>query len=497
MQTVPNVRDLLTALFKYRHIGLVAFLATVATVSVETLRKPVVYEATSLLLVKTGREHAYLPEFGDSRIYVNRDREGIIKAEMKILKSRDLAQRLVDSEGAEAVYPSLVSAASSAEEARGAVVTRLLEEITVAGFEKTDVIRVSLQHRDPQLAADVVNELVEIFKEMHLEIFSKNDASAFLEEKVRAYEILLEQTEDELETFKIEHLTLSQDQQRELLLRRRQKLVGSLEETENLIAGLEHEIASLRQDLSTLSEEIPLYTETESLRNKARTQLLELELEEQKLLGTFKETDRRVQNVRKQIRLVERFLEEHDQNVQEKEVFGKNRVYQELERGLIVSKSELRSSRAQRSSLKVQLGEIEEELKYMAALEKKLRRLDRALSTQERNYETYADKLEESRLSDEMDRHGIASISVIQRASPPAKPKGPNRRLNLAIGLFFGALVGLTLPLLVDFLRQEVSTPSAVEKRLGLPVLVTIDRKELPGGGQRPLLLPPAPGHSR
>jgi hypothetical protein len=202
-------------------------------------------------------------------------------------------------------------------------------------------------------------------------------------------------------------------------------------------------------------------------------------LEEKRLLATLHESDRRVQNVRQRIALVEGFLDERDRTASEFAVVGKNPVYEELEQDLIVARAKLASEQARLVTLEAQLGELDGDFQTMTTTENTLRRLEREREIQEQNYQTFAARLEESRLSEEMDRRKIVSLSVIEKAAPPRQSIAPNRKVKLAVGVAFGVGLGVLLCFAAHFLRQDVTTPFAVERHLGVPLLVTIDRQEM------------------
>ncbi|MDI3253876.1 MAG: polysaccharide biosynthesis tyrosine autokinase [Bacillota bacterium] len=66
------------------------------------------------------------------------------------------------------------------------------------------------------------------------------------------------------------------------------------------------------------------------------------------------------------------------------------------------------------------------------------------------------------------------AIDVIDRATQPAKPISPIKRLDLALGLFGGALVGILIALLVESLDDTLRTSEDVEAISGLPSLAVI-----------------------
>ncbi|MCB2306049.1 capsular biosynthesis protein [Clostridium estertheticum] len=67
-------------------------------------------------------------------------------------------------------------------------------------------------------------------------------------------------------------------------------------------------------------------------------------------------------------------------------------------------------------------------------------------------------------------------IQVMDKAVIPLKPISPNKKLNLAIGLFLGLMLSLGVVFLLEYMDNTIKTESDVEKYLGLPVLGVIPR---------------------
>jgi uncharacterized protein involved in exopolysaccharide biosynthesis len=82
------------------------FLVTVVGVAIATFFAPPVYETTSSLLVRFGRQFIYRSEAGrDIDDVLNRSRESIINAEIDILNSDDQQKEVIDEIGAKSFTP--------------------------------------------------------------------------------------------------------------------------------------------------------------------------------------------------------------------------------------------------------------------------------------------------------------------------------------------------------------------------------------------------------
>ncbi len=70
----------------------------------------------------------------------------------------------------------------------------------------------------------------------------------------------------------------------------------------------------------------------------------------------------------------------------------------------------------------------------------------------------------------------ISSVEVIDPAVIPKTPVKPNRKKNLALGLVLGAMLGVGLVFLLDYMDQTIKTTDDVRDKLGLSVFGIIPR---------------------
>ena len=477
-ESQASLRDFLTIMFKNRVIILSVFSVIFVGVTLVTFLLPPVYEAKSTLLVKFGREYIYHPEVGDMTPMVTFNEEEVINSEIKILTSRDLIEKVITTLKPENFYWNLVENPFSTTKPFDAALLGFEKKLTVEGVKRSNVIEVSLQGYDPQVVARAVNLLVALFKDKHVQLHSTLQSS-FLEKQLATYEQKLSQSEIGLEGFKQTNRVFSLDEQRSLLLRQRSDLDTALKNGINTVAELQKRLVSLKGLKAGVFADKSLYTTSE--RDKiivdARSKLLSLQLEEQELLKKYKEENRLVQHVRNEITMVKGFLADQEVSISGKVRTG-NVVYQETEKERVKTEADLSAQRAKVDTLKGQVAQLDGELMALDRREKELQGLKREVTTNEKNYRTYVDRLEESRISDDMNRQKMANISVIQYAAPPIKPVKPRKGLNLALGIIFGLFSGIGAAFLAEYATQVMSTPASVEKRLGLPVLVTIELKK-------------------
>lgn len=65
----------------------------------------------------------------------------------------------------------------------------------------------------------------------------------------------------------------------------------------------------------------------------------------------------------------------------------------------------------------------------------------------------------------------VRSVNVVDEASAPAKPSGPNRPMYVAVAFLAGLFLAIAIVVLKDMLNTRVSNSDEVEKLLGIPVI--------------------------
>ena len=448
-----NIRDILTIVFKHKYLIVTTFLTIMIGVTLFAFQLKPTYESSSVLLVKFGREFASRAEVGSERSGFSVAPETIIRGEISILRSRDLLKMVIERIGPQVIYPDLDVTRRDVTPIEAALFN-LSEELSIINIPGSSMVQVSFAHPDPYMAAKVVNLLVDLFKEKHLEVFSTTSTS-FLESQRKEYQKKLSESEGTLATFRQKHKIFSFDEQGRLLIQQRATLDTSLKTTQAQIPEVEQKIAFIKS--SRWISELP---------PEVRTQLAGLQQKEQELLQRYAENSRVVENVRKEIQTVKDSAKQSLEDVRQVE--------------LRRAEGELSVLRAKADGFRRQLAGVEGEIQALNARGRELQELNRETAQQEQNYKTYTQKLEESLIVDDMDRRKMVAISVVDNAQPsmiPKKTKFSKRQL-IPMGFFGGLVVGITLAFFLEFLSPGMTTTMSAERRLGIPVMVAITKME-------------------
>jgi capsular exopolysaccharide synthesis family protein len=134
----------------------------------------------------------------------------------------------------------------------------------------------------------------------------------------------------------------------------------------------------------------------------------------------------------------------------------------------------------QSASLDGTLKQYRQQLARVPYRQLEVARLERQPEVLQQMYTLLQTKLKEAEIAQAVED---ATVRVVDEAIPPLGPVSPQRDKIMAIGLFFGLLLGTALAFLREFLDRSVHSRSDVFVTTGLPVLGLIPR--IPRRGRR------------
>jgi polysaccharide biosynthesis protein PslE len=298
--TTKNLRDLITVVFKHKYkIIVVAILIFLGSIFF-ALRIPKVYEAKSILLVKFGREFAQRPDAGTPSGF-SIPVQSIMRGEISILTSRDLINSVIKQVGIEKLYPTLNQISAEKVTLEQAAIQLFEENLRATITSNSNIIDVSFTHSNPYMAAEIVNALVDAFKDKHLEVFS-GGGTAFLENQQTIFQKRLRESESNLASFKEKNRVFSFEEQKSVLILQRSGIDTSLKVAQNQINEMEQKLSFIGSPKWTVD-----------VSPELRTQLATLQQRERELLEKYTDSSRAVQNHR-QDRLSQNQSERIQQN---------------------------------------------------------------------------------------------------------------------------------------------------------------------------------------
>ena len=295
---------------------------------------------------------------------------------------------------------------------------------------------------------------MELYKEKHLEIFS-GEGTGFLETQLGKSQKKLKESESGLASFKEKNRVFSFEEQKTALIQQRTTIDSTLKVAQSQISELEQKIAFIKSPQWLIDA-----------ASELKGQLAALQQRENQLLEKYNESSRTIQDLRQEIKALKDSIKRNSEEQRQIE--------------LAKAGGELSVVKARADSLRRQLGQVEGDVRTLEKSGRDLQDLKREAALQEQSYQIYSKKLQESLISDDMDQRKMVAISIIEKAPVFTIPKEQKlgKEAMVAAGFFGGIAAGIVLAFLLEFMSPGMTTPMSAEKRLGIPVMVAITKKE-------------------
>ncbi|MCP4679767.1 MAG: polysaccharide biosynthesis tyrosine autokinase [Deltaproteobacteria bacterium] len=461
-------RWLLIVLTMLVAVGLTAFV---------TLRMTKIYRATTKIRIETqapqvlGREVEDVVEMGTGSFWSNIE---YYETQYKIIESRDVASRIVQefrlNEDPEFLEVPLEERDDfepvTLEEA-----AQVLQGITtVEPIKDSRLVMVHVDNQDPQRAQLYANAVAKAYRDKNLEsmLQSTVDAVDWLSTQLDDAKEKLNESEDSVREYKKENNILS----------------ISLEDRQNILT------AQMTAAATKLTEARAHRIEVEA-RKKAISEVVKSDNPMAIPLGEIN-SNTLIQQLKQQHgelsqeygELSERYGDKFPQMIELKAKIGRirNDIAREVKNVLSAVNAELTAARATEVGIDRALGDLRSQALKLTQKELSYNRLARDQINNEKVYDLLLGRSKEADLSRLL---RVNNVHILDPALLPEVPIKPRLRLNLALSMVIGLLIGLGLALLVEFTDRTVKTQDDLEA-LGvafLGIVPSIDLSTLEHGG--------------
>jgi uncharacterized protein involved in exopolysaccharide biosynthesis len=483
-----SFRDLVLMIYRRRWLALGLFAGIFLAVALVTMLMPAVFLARAQVLLKKERvSNVISVSAGAAADAKPQLTEEALNSEIEILKSSFLLREVLRTAD---LYKRLVVP----PEDKPLTEDQLLE-LAVAALKKTlecqtvpksNIIQISYESEDPELAAQLVNEICRRYVDRHLQVHESEGVYSFFSKQAEALQDTVAQIAQALQDFETEHGLIAPEKQRELLLQQLKDYESQLslaranaETAGKQAAFLEKQLAAAPERMQEQSEQVSqaayeaMVNQLASLK-KRYEQLLEGELKPEEPQGRLAKTLKaRIAQMEEAILRAE--------NAAPLEVTGDiNRAVMDLAAELTRTRASLIGHQAQEKELAGGVAALKQRLQGLEAAKLTHEKLRHDLELHRGNYLLYAKKQEEARISEALDREKVANVSLVDPASVPISAVRPNRKLNLALGLVLALFVGFGASLGLGFLDKQIRSSKDLERQLHVPVIVSIPEGQWP-----------------
>jgi uncharacterized protein involved in exopolysaccharide biosynthesis len=475
-----TLRDVVAVLFRQRRLLLASFVVILIAAVVSGALTPT-YKAEMKILVRRGRVDPVVTSQTNamSQVVSEEITESELNSEVELLNSQDLLRKVVLANSLQSTESSWHFFGKSSEEVRIAKAVRQLgTSLKAEPLRKTNVISVTFESRDPELAARVLNSLANLYVEKHLQVHRPSGEFKFFDQETAQLRTGLDLAETRLTDFTRDRGVVSAQMERDLTLQKASELEASLIQTQAAIAETEQRTRTLEQQIASIPPRMVRQERTSDnpqLLQQMKSTLLTLQLKRTELLSKFDPTYRPVQEIEKQIRDTRAAIEGEKNAPVRDETTDQDPTYEWVKSELVKAQAELSGLKARAAANNVSLARYRSGARTLQQAAIAQQDLLQTAKTEEENYLLYLRKEEEARINDALDRGGILNVAI---AEAPTVPVLPARSFWLygLLSVFLAGTGSVGLAFTSDFLDPSFRTPDEVAGFLESPVLASLPK---------------------
>jgi uncharacterized protein involved in exopolysaccharide biosynthesis len=472
LEPVPTVRELAMVLFRQRRV-FVGVSAVLLAAAICFALFGSSYRAEMKVIVRRGRADA--PVSAGENAPLDLTRMGVteeeLNSEVELLRDDEILRKVVEETGigGRDWLHFLRMDEGHAERVERAA-RRLAKRLKADPIKKSNLISISYAAADPQLAAKVLRSVANSYLEKHTEVHRPSGEFRFFEQQAAESQRLLEESQQKLLRFTIEHGVVEAVQQRDQALQRLSEVDASARLTRIDLIEIQRRVRELEDQVAKLPERT-----TTQVRSADNPELLELRIKRTQLLTKFEPSHRLVQEVDKEIVEAQAALAAENINPVRDETTDKNPQYE-------WAKSELQHAQVQLKTLQAREAATAAQGTAYHALAEKYEQAsvtqDDLLSAEKAAKEShllYMKKREEARMDDALDQLGIVNVAIAQQPVVPALPVWSAWNV-LVIGFFGAGTAGMAAAFAADYIDPAFRNPDEVTAYLDAPVLASLPR---------------------
>ncbi len=470
----PTARDVVAIVFRQKKILLVSFVVILLGIALSGVLMPK-YRAEMKILVRRERVDPVVTSQSNSLQFAREEvTEAELNSEVELLNSSDLLRKAVLATG-------LHNQEHGEQEVRIAkAVRRLGKDLHIEPLRKTNVISVTYESSDPELASKVLNTLASLYTEKHLEVHRPSGEFKFFDQQTEQYRKGLQRAEQKLTDFTRQHGTVSAQMERDITLQKLSEFEVSYKQTQAAIAETEQRVRALEQQQTSLPGRLTTQVRTSDnpqLLQQMKSTLLTLELKRTELLTRFEPSYRLVQELDKQIADTRAAIAGEEKAPIREQTTDQNPTSLWVNSEMAKARTDLSALRAKAAATNAILSSYRQSARDLQESTVVQQDLLRTAKTAEENYLLYQRKQEEARINDALDQRGILNVAIAEQPTVPALPVRSTLLYGL-LSLFLAGTASLGMAFTSDFLDPSFRTPTEVTSYLGAPVLAALPKRE-------------------
>lgn len=468
----PKLRQIVAeAVFRRGTVVLTTFFLVFGTVCLATMLMHKRYEAKAKLLVQNVRTAAQLTTSSVDHLVSQGDiSPAEINTEVDLLESDGVASRALATDGSK-----------YAPEYRSKYLQRFHRQLTVEAVHQTDVINLAMLGSSPEAAERALQSLIDAYFEERAGTARNSGAAEFFSAQLQGKSRQLDADQAALTAFEMQHGIADLDDQTKLQVSRLSTLQDELARIQSLLAAQQDKVAAERQELASTPPRSQTQVRTitnQYSQERLNTSLVELRNRRSELLQRYVPTDRQILEIDDKIATTRKAINEASDHPAGEESTDANPLWVQLSTQIATAGSEVNGLLGQKGELEIQIREAGQRLRDLEASTAGYNDLRRKLQQSQADYALYAQRRDEARISEALDRQKLFNVAVLQGPFASTEAVRPKPILYMTTAAVLGLLLGVFFAVYADLAGGEVHTPSQLDAWTGVRTLATFADEE-------------------
>lgn len=487
-----TLTDIGRIILKHKWTLLLVIALACAVAAIRTFLSTPIYRSTVILQIDRATPRVVRFENDPEQERMGGDDAISMRTQQELLKSRSLAERVIDElrldQSAPGGSPLTLSPTkkldgengdATAEENRGdyldrlingyrkmtspsvrnsevlgreAVVGRFLRSLTVEPVRSSRLVKVHVDNTDPALAARIANSTVQAFIAMGMErrLEASSYAKSFLEDQIKQMKAKLEESERRLNSYAQANQILTLDDKTSAINQTYTDFASALAKAEQERIKAEAVAAEMKRNPEASIAVVENKTIQAYKERRAK-----LQIDYQENLRIYKPDFPKMQQIQAQIAEIDTQIKQEIQNVA-----GSLQAHYDA-----IAKQE--------SLLKERVSQTRKQVLTTQDHGIDMNLLKREVDTNRQLYDSLLQRFKELGVSGNVVSN---NVSVVDAAEPSLFPYKPNLLANLLVGIVAGILLGAAIVVALEVMDDSIKYPDEVERVLGLPLLGIIPK---------------------
>ena len=471
-----SLRDMVAPLFRCKRVLVLTFLCAFVVAALAGLR---LQKYDSHLSIVIGREEPIPGDATESMRQTDAATNQEVDVEARMLKSRELLQRVVLANGLENGEGSRLLNFLRPERTRAdrvaSAVETLSRQLRVHIRSKTNRFDVTYSSLDPALAYGVLNSLRNFYLEKN-PTYSISDSYPVAPREVSGYKAALDDAEAGLSQFRRTQ-ALSDGKTRSAT-----QLTAAASQSraiEQAIAADERRIQSDQEKIKVTQQSSAPRLDTEAddpLLQNLGTRLRAAETKRAQFLLKYAPNYPLVRDADHEVAEAKAAIAAAQKGLNSSQAADRDRGLALLREKLAHDQADAASQRASLAAIGRGGGNVEAQIVKPSGRVFDEAEVEREAKADEQNYLLYLSKRERERTAGALDRHRTVTVTI---AAPPTLPASPAQRRGVIvlIALALATFVSLPAAIIVDCLDKGFHSADEVIGILGITVVLAVPRR--------------------